>query len=96
MNRPEATLGEILGAALRSPYVGISYDEARLIAATSLVSDICASGIDADFEAVWDFLVHLPDNMLPMLETPQGWYVLSAMIADNFGSTGRVVVPNIH
>lgn len=84
------------GAVAFNHRPAISETDAQYVAGVSLCRDICASGIAADFSAVWDLLTHLPDNMLPLLETPQGWYVLAVIAADDFGFTGCIDQPNIH
>lgn len=98
MNAPQSypdvslSLGDILGALLRP---AISDEDAMLYAATSLAMSL-SYALTADFKEVWCIMTHLPDGYLRLLESPEGWAVISAIIAADLGIISAPVVPAIH
>lgn len=66
---------------------------------------VCAGGwlaveitaaLGADFGDVWRVLTHLPDGYLRLLESPEGWAALGAIIAADLGVSSVPVIPAIH
>jgi len=96
MSGPEFSAVVVAGALhAPAPAYDISDDDAQFAVAVALVTEICAQGITDDFEAAWDFLIHLPNYMVPLLETAQGWHILFEMAADAFGKPPCFVQPSI-
>lgn len=52
--------------------------------------------LDADFKDVWSIMTHLPDGYLRLLESPEGWAALGAIVAAGLGVSSVPVVPAIH
>lgn len=91
----EPTLGDILSAALTAVQPDLSEQElaeqaeedlaerARYHAALELADQIAPlfAVTQAD---VFDALCSIPDNMLSLLETPEGWAALAGYIAADF------------
>lgn len=48
------------------------------------------------FDNVWTVLTHLPDSYLRLLECPEGWVALSAIVAADLGVTPAPVIPAVH
>ena len=96
MSGPEFSAVVVAGALhAPNPSNDISDDDAQFAVAVALVTEICAQGITDDFEAAWDFLIHLPNYMVPLLETAQGWHILFEMAADAFGKPSCIAQPSI-
>lgn len=92
------SLGDILGEALRAsaacqpeppPLVAWTDEEIAFhynwLAARNLAARI-ADHYGRDFDAAWQGLGYVPDDMLPLLETPAGWTVLADYVARDLGS----------
>ena len=86
------SLGDILAALLRP---AVSYEDAMIYAGTSLSMSI-AHVLQADFAEVWRIMTHLPDGYLRLLESPEGWAALSAIVAADLGILSVPVNPAIH
>lgn len=93
---PEPTLGEILGAALAGTFEPV-FDpmDAQAIAAADLAAAI-APRLRSDFDEVWDALCRVPDNMLDLLHSPQGWMALASFIASDLGAEPPDYEPTKH
>lgn len=81
------TLGEIIAETLVRDFareIGACEDLARYRASLELSRQIapligCSSG------EAWNALAHVPDNMLTLLRTPEGWAGLASYVAADFG-----------
>jgi hypothetical protein len=89
----EQSLGDILAACLQSEPVNEL--EATQYAGESLAAQI-ASASQFDFDAVWQVLIHLPDGYLRLLDSPEGWAAISAIVSAEMGVSSVPVVPVIH
>lgn len=69
--------------------------EAMQYAGECLAAQIALSSHFA-FADVWDVLTHLPDGYLSLLESPEGWSAISAIIAAELGVSSVPVIPVIH
>jgi hypothetical protein len=90
------SLGDILEQALLAsaacqpeppPLVASDEDDAVLYmraAGWVLALDI-AQAYPISFADAWDALCHVPDEMLPLLETPSGWAILADHVARDLG-----------
>lgn len=87
-----ASIGEVLGALLLPD---ITDEEAMACVGGWLAVEI-TSALGADFDDVWRVLTHMPDGYLRLLESPEGWVGLSAIVAAEFGLSLLPVVPAIH
>lgn len=87
-----AIIGEVFGALLLP---NITDDEAMACVGGWLAVAITNS-LGADFDDVWHILTHLPDGYLRLLESPEGWVALSAIVAAEIGLSLVPVVPAIH
>lgn len=69
--------------------------DALLACGKALADDISqASGLDADL--VFAELAHIPDNMLALLESPEGWSALAQYVAADLGVHALDYRPQIH
>lgn len=98
----EPTLGEILGAVLQAAASepDVSHDDglaarAQYQAALDL-SDQLAEVLAVPSGEVFDALCSIPDNMLVLLESPEGWTALAGYIATDFGVPIVTYRPTIH
>lgn len=98
----EPTLGDILGAVLQSvaPEPEDAHDDglaarAQYQAALDL-SDQLAEVFAVPSGEVFDALCSIPDNMLVLLESPEGWTALAGYIATDFGVPIVTYRPTIH
>lgn len=54
------------------------------------------SALEADFSDVWHIMTRLPDGYLRLLESPEGWAALGAIVAAELGISSVPVQPVIH
>lgn len=54
------------------------------------------SALKADYDEVWRMMTHLPDGYLRLLESPEGWAALGAIVAAGLGISSVPVNPAIH
>ena len=73
----------------------VTDDQAMACAGGWLAVEITRS-LGADFRDVWSALTHLPDGYLRLLESPEGWAALGAIVAADLGVSSVPVVPAIH
>ena len=52
--------------------------------------------LGADYNDVWRTLTHLPGGYLPLLESPEGWAALGAIVATDLGFATVPVIPLTH
>lgn len=86
------SLGDILAALLRP---AVTDEDAMIYAATCLAMSI-VNALESDFEKVWRVMTYLPDGYLRLLESPEGWAALSAIVAADLGISSVPVNPAIH
>lgn len=75
-----------------------SYDPhlfARDMAALQLAYDL-ADEFDAPVGDVWFSICNLPENILVLLNSPQGWSALSAVVAFDLGLPASGYGPTVH
>lgn len=66
-----------------------------IYAGVSLARSV-TSALDADYSEVWQALTYLPDGYLRLLESPEGWVALGAIVAAGLGISTVPVHPAIH
>ena len=64
-------------------------------AARELSSQIAGS-LSADADTVLDRLTYVPDNMLVLLQSPEGWVALAEYVAADLGLGPVGFAPTIH
>ena len=98
MNAPQSfpdvgpSIGDILAALL---HPAITDEDAMIYVGASLARSV-TSALNADFEEVWCIMTHLPDGYLRLLESPEGWTALSAIVAADLGISPVPVIPVLH
>lgn len=93
-NTDDVSLGEFL-AALLWPIPAITDEDAMICAGISLARST-SQALEADFAKVWQIMTYLPEGYLRLLESPEGWSALSAVVAADLGISSVPVVPAIH
>jgi hypothetical protein len=68
---------------------------AETIAAEALASEV-AGTLGVPFGLAWDCLCTVPDNMLGLLDSPQGWSALAGFIAGDLGACPSDYKPKVH
>lgn len=68
---------------------------ARFVSAQALAADV-AGELGEDQGKVWDSLTLIPDNMLSLLDHPQGWSALAAYLADDLRRAPTGYAPTVH
>lgn len=68
---------------------------ARDMSALSLAQEM-ADRLDEPLNEVWDSLCHVPDNLLALLESPEGWGVLSSHVSVTLGHGPACILPAVH
>ena len=89
-----AIISEFL-AALLPPAPVITDQDAMIYVGMSLALSI-SMALESDFDEVWRIMTYLPDGYLRLLESPEGWAALSAVVAADLGISSVPVVPAIH
>ncbi|MBX7461778.1 hypothetical protein [Qipengyuania huizhouensis] len=97
MTPQPASLGSILSMALQSTSAqqGWLAETARFHSAQVLAADV-AGELGEDQGKVWDSLTLIPDNMLSLLDHPQGWSALAAYLADDLRRAPTGYAPTVH
>lgn len=70
-------------------------DRASLASGRMLAAEV-AGALGADASEVFDALTCVPENMLALLDSPQGWAVLAQYIAGGLGLDSRDYAPTVH
>lgn len=68
---------------------------AQDMAALNLAQELAAR-LGAPLEEVWNTLCYVPGNLLGLLESPEGWGVLSSHICATLGHEPARFVPAVH
>ena len=93
--QPDLTILSDFLAALLPPVAGVTNEEAMIYAGISLALSI-SMALQTDFDEVWQIMTYLPDGYLRLLESPEGWAALGAIVAADLGISSVPVVPAIH
>lgn len=95
---PQLSLGDLLGSALRVA----AYEEqrrvderAQYLTALELARRIAPVLRVGEVE-VFEVLCTVPDAMLPLLRTPEGWMALAALTANELGADFPVLTVTLH
>ncbi|MAM39267.1 MAG: hypothetical protein CL949_12400 [Erythrobacter sp.] len=89
----DRSLGDILAACLRAH--NPDPKEAQRRAAFEFVRG-CAPLIGVSEVEAFDALTYVPDNLLHLLESPQGWSALAGFISADLGIVAPAFRPAIH
>ena len=73
---------------------GVEY-WARQVSAFALIDDLAAA-LGMPSKLVWQSLSTLPDNMLSLLDSPEGWTALAAFVACDLGVSAPDYLPAVH
>ena len=68
---------------------------AEFISARQLSAEL-SPRIGADFEQIFDALTFIPENMLSLLETPDGWAMLGQFVAGELDCSAPSYFPTSH
>lgn len=94
----ELSPGGIIAAALSADVQ--RYSEARLLEARCISARYLAHRVGSLLSVpegeVWDALTFVPDNLLHLLDSPQGWSALSSMVAHDLGILAPAYAPSIN
>lgn len=98
----EPTLGDILGAALAGMSEEMREQEEQRIAARAQylsawrIADELAPLLGVTPEDVFSALTYVPDNMLGLLCTPEGWAMLAEFVAGRLNIASPSYKPTIN
>jgi hypothetical protein len=70
-------------------------EQAQYAAACHLSRDL-AAGFGVRWDDVFDALTLLPDNMLDLLHSPEGWTALASYVAADMGMATPQYRPEVH
>ena len=70
-------------------------ERAQYLAARELARQI-APLLGVTAEQAFEALTYVPDEMLPLLQSPEGWSALAAMVASRVGVLTATFVPTRH
>lgn len=90
-----ATIGEIIADALRKDEQARLELWARAVSATSL-ADAVGPRLGHLADDAWHSLLKIPDNLLSMLDSPQGWSALAGYVACDLGAAHVDYFPTVH
>ena len=71
-------------------------DEQAMACAGEWLAVKITEALGADYNDVWRTLTHLPDGYLPLLQSPEGWAALGAIVATDLGFATVPVIPLTH
>ena len=71
-------------------------DEQAMACAGEWLAVKITEALGANYTDVWRTLTHLPDGYLPLLESPEGWAALGAIVATDLGFATVPVIPLTH
>lgn len=71
-------------------------DEDALVFAGDRLATQITYALGVAFSDVWASLTHLPDGYLRLLESPEGWTALGAIVAADLGISSVPVIPVLH
>ena len=71
-------------------------DEQAMACAGEWLAVKITEALGDDYNDVWRALSHLPDGYLPLLESPEGWAALGAIVASDLGFRSVPVIPLKH
>ena len=85
-----------VGALFADDPLFVVTDEQAMACAGGWLAVEITEALGADHADVWRVLTHLPDGFLPLLESPEGWAALGAIVAADLGFATVPVVPRTH
>lgn len=71
-------------------------NRAALFANANSFAALLARSSPLDAKSVYQALTFFPDNMLVLLQSPEGWAALAECIAADFGTAPIQLEPTIH
>ena len=71
-------------------------DEQAMACAGEWLAVKITEALCANYNDVWRALTHLPDGYLPLLESPEGWTALGAIVATELGFATVPIIPLTH
>ena len=71
-------------------------DEQAMACAGEWLAVKITEALGADYNDVWRALTHLPDGYLPLLESPEGWAALGAIVATDLDFAIVPFIPLTH
>jgi hypothetical protein len=90
-----ALIGDLIADSLRQDEQARLELWARAVSASSL-ADAVGPRLGHLADDAWYSLLKIPDNLLSMLDSPQGWSALAAYIAADLGVAHVSYSPTVH
>ncbi|MES2493993.1 MAG: hypothetical protein V4579_12040 [Pseudomonadota bacterium] len=91
----EPTIGDVIAAVLGLRLPAVSELDGRIISAKALAAQLAdLTGLAAD--DAYSSLCYVPDNFLPLLDSPQGWTALACVVAADCGVPEPALRPTLH
>jgi hypothetical protein len=92
---PMALIGSIIADAIRQDEEAHLELWVRSVSAMALADEV-GPMIGRLADDAYHSLLKIPDNLLPMLDSPQGWSALAAYVAGDLGVPHVDYFPTIH
>lgn len=97
---PEVTLsvGEVISAALKADLdaYDCEWELAVRFECARHLSHCLGPLLGVPQGEVWEALTHVPDNLLGLLDSPEGWVTLSGIVAYDLGISPPAYLPAIN
>lgn len=91
----EPTIDDVIAAVLGLRLPMVSELDRRIITAKALAAQVAdLTGLAAD--DAHTALCYLPDNFLPLIDSPQGWAALACVVAADCGVPEPAHYPTLH
>lgn len=90
----DLSIGDVIAAALSADLAERELDT-RVHCAMHLAHRTARMLGVTEGEA-WEALTYVPDNLLHLLDSPQGWSALTGMIARDLGVAAVPFTPSVH
>lgn len=73
-----------------------AWQNGQAVAAADFARQVAAA-LGADVDLIWQRLTEFPENMIVLLDSPQGWKALADIIRDRVGATrSDPFIPSSH
>lgn len=90
-----ALIGDVIADAMRRDEEAYLELWGRAVSATALADEV-GPRLGKLADDAWYSLLKIPDNLLSMLDSPQGWSALAGFVAADLGAMHVDYFPTVH